>query len=129
MIFTVGRLCVKLAGRDAGQTGVIVEVIDQNYVLIDGATRRKKVNVRHLEPLSDTIDLKEKASHVDVVKAFEKLGLAVLIAKKKEVAAKPKKQKIKSEKKLIEKKADNKKLEKKAKSKTEPAPEQVSINS
>ena len=90
MIFTVGRLCVKLAGRDAGKKCVIVEVIDNNYVIVDGAARRKKVNVRHLEPLSETIDIKDKANHSEVAKAFEKLGLKVCDTKKKTVSAKPK---------------------------------------
>ena len=50
-IFEVGRLCVKLAGRDSGKKCVVVEKVDQQYVLVDGATRRKKVNIRHFEPL------------------------------------------------------------------------------
>ena len=32
----VGRLCIKLAGRDAGKKAVVVENIDSNFVLIDG---------------------------------------------------------------------------------------------
>lgn len=113
MIFPVGRLCVKLTGRDAGRKGVVVEVIDQNYVVIDGATRRKKVNVKHLEPLSSIIELKDKASHGEVTKALEKLGLTVLDTKKKTVAAKPKKLRVKKEKPVKEKKGSKAKQDKK----------------
>ena len=44
-IFEVGRICVKLAGRDAGSKCVIVEELDNHYVLVDGDVRRKKVNI------------------------------------------------------------------------------------
>ena len=38
----VGRVCVKIAGRDAGKKAVVVEKIDSNFVLIDGQTRRRR---------------------------------------------------------------------------------------
>ncbi|HLC81661.1 MAG TPA: 50S ribosomal protein L14e [Candidatus Nanoarchaeia archaeon] len=94
MIMEVGRLCVKLAGRDAGKTAVVVEIINPSYVLIDGAARRKKVNIKHLEPLSKIIELSNQASSAEVIKAFEKLGLLVRNTKRKEVAARPKKARI-----------------------------------
>ena len=105
MIFTVGRLCVKLAGRDAGKKCVIVEIIDSNYVIVDGATRRKKVNVKHLEPLAEIIDFKEKAAHAEVEKAFAKLNWPVWSSKKREASPKPRKVRVKKEKAVKEKKA------------------------
>lgn len=104
-LFEVGRLCVKIAGRDAGRTCVVVEELDNSYVVVDGATRRKKVNVLHLEPLADMVKLKAKASHDEVAKAFEKLGLSVWETKAKKAAARPKKQKAKKEASVIDKKA------------------------
>jgi large subunit ribosomal protein L14e len=82
----VGRICVKIAGRDAGLKCVVVEVLDNNFVLIDGETRRRKCNILHLEPLDKTVELKKGASHAEVEKAFERLGYAVHAATK----AKPK---------------------------------------
>jgi ribosomal protein L14E/L6E/L27E len=38
----IGRLVVKLAGRDAGLKGVIIEILANNYVLIDVQVRRRK---------------------------------------------------------------------------------------
>jgi len=43
-----GRICVKTAGRDAGLKCVIVDVLDDKFVLIDGETRRRKCNILHL---------------------------------------------------------------------------------
>ena len=53
----IGRVCIKIAGRDAGQTAIVIDVIDNNYVLIDGNVRRKKCNIKHLEPLKDKIKI------------------------------------------------------------------------
>ncbi|MDP3698127.1 MAG: 50S ribosomal protein L14e [Nanoarchaeota archaeon] len=94
-IFEVGRLCVKIAGRDAGRTCVVVEAAGNGYVIVDGDVRRKKVNVRHLEPLDKTVNVKSKASSADVKKAFEKEGLSVWETKAKNAAERQKKQKAK----------------------------------
>jgi large subunit ribosomal protein L14e len=87
----VGRICVKTAGRDAGLKCVVVDVIDDNFVLIDGETRRRKCNILHLEPLDKTVELKKGASHADVVKAFERLGYGVFAPKTKQKKARPRK--------------------------------------
>jgi large subunit ribosomal protein L14e len=59
----IGRLCVKTAGRDAGLKCIIVDILDDKFVLIDGETRRRKCNILHLEPLKDVIKIKKNASH------------------------------------------------------------------
>ena len=94
-LFNVGRLCVKIAGRDAGRKCVVVEQVDKTFVIVDGNVRRKKVNMKHLEPLAEMVDLKDKISHADVSSAFKKLGLDVWEKKSKQVAERPKKQKVK----------------------------------
>ena len=71
----VGRICVKLNGREAGQKCVIVDVIDKNFVLITGpkkvtGVRRRRTNVKHLEPTEDAVELKKGASDDDVSKAI-----------------------------------------------------------
>ena len=96
-LFAVGRLCVKIAGRDAGRKCLIVEQIDNNYVLVDGDVRRKKVNLRHLEPLAEIFELKKGASHEEVKRVMEEKGLPVWEHNSKSVSAKPiKKRKVKS---------------------------------
>ena len=76
-MLTVGRLCVKTAGRDAMEYCVIVEEIDKTYVLIDGNVRRKKVNKAHLEPLKKTINIKKGADTKSILEEFEKAGIEV----------------------------------------------------
>jgi large subunit ribosomal protein L14e len=93
----VGRLCVKLAGRDAGLKCVIVDVLDDSHVLIDGQTRRRKCNVKHLEPLKDVVKLKKGASRADVKKEFSKLKIEVKDSKPKKTPERPKKIKQKKE--------------------------------
>jgi large subunit ribosomal protein L14e len=76
-MFEIGRLCVKVAGREAGSKIVIVDVIDKNFVLIDGQTKRKKCNISHLEPLPQIIKIKKNASTDEVKKEFEKLNIKI----------------------------------------------------
>jgi large subunit ribosomal protein L14e len=71
----VGRVCVKLNGRETGLKCVIVDVIDKNFVLVTGpqklsGVRRRRTNVKHLEPTEDTIEVKKGASDEDVAKAI-----------------------------------------------------------
>jgi|SRR3989344_3035663 len=88
-MFDVGRLCLKIAGRDAGKRCVVVDVVNGHTVLVDGETRRREVNVLHLEPTPQHVDLKKGASHADVKHAFEQLGLKVLETKPKTKGARP----------------------------------------
>ena len=96
----IGRICLKLAGRDAGRECVIVDVLEGNYVLIDGNVRRRKCNIFHLEPTSKKIELKKGASHEDVKKEFSKLKISVWETKPKEKKERPRK--IRKKKKVQE---------------------------
>ncbi len=113
-IFDVGRVCVKIAGRDAGRKCVVVERVDSQFVVVDGDVRRKKVNVKHLEPLETTVDLKGKAGHADVKVAFSKLGFPVWETKAKKAAPRPLHLKKKREAAVEEKKPVKKKTVKTA---------------
>jgi len=73
----VGRICVKLSGRDAGKKCVIVDVVDKNFVLITGpksvtGIRRRRTNVDHLEPTPEFIEVKKSATDDEVEKALSK---------------------------------------------------------
>ena len=85
----VGRFVVKVAGRDAGKKGVIVDVLDDKFVLLDGETRRRKVNILHIEPLNQTIKIEKNASHEAVAKALEELGIKARVTKPKPKTPKP----------------------------------------
>lgn len=54
----VGRVCVKTAGREAGEKCVIIELIDENFVeVIGGSVKNRRCNINHLEPLEETLDV------------------------------------------------------------------------
>ena len=89
MLNDIGRVCIKIAGRDAGKKCVIVDVIDNNHVLIDGETRRRKCNIIHLEPMTQVLTLDQAASHDAVKEAFTSLGITLTDKKVKEKTEKP----------------------------------------
>ena len=82
---------MKIAGRDGGRECVIVDILDDNYVLIDGNVRRRKCNIFHLESTPKKIDIKKGASHEDVKKEFSKLKIDVWETKAKEKKERPRK--------------------------------------
>ncbi len=75
--FEVGRICVKLVGRETGKKCIVVEVVDKNFVLITGpksvtGIRRRRTNVDHLEPTPELVELKKGAPDDEVEKALTK---------------------------------------------------------
>jgi large subunit ribosomal protein L14e len=71
----VGRICVKIAGREAGEKCVIVEVIDDKFVEVVGTTmKNRKCNIKHLEPVDQTIEI--KSEDVEVIKKELEAALA-----------------------------------------------------
>ena len=77
----VGRICVKLVGREAGRKCVIVDVMDKSFVLVTGpksvtGIKRRRVNINHIEPVQDKVEIKRGASEEEVaetLKASDKL--------------------------------------------------------
>jgi len=72
----VGRICVKLAGREAGKKCVIIDIIDKNFVLITGpkevtGVKRRRTNVNHIEPLRNKVKIKRGASDEEVMEALK----------------------------------------------------------
>jgi len=82
-VVDVGRICVKLTGREAGKKCVIVDVIDRNFVLVTGpkqvnSVKRRRVNVNHVEPTERKINIKRGESDEQVMKALDEPTLAFL---------------------------------------------------
>ncbi|MBW2966122.1 50S ribosomal protein L14e [Candidatus Woesearchaeota archaeon] len=119
----VGRICVKTAGRDSRRKCVVVDIVDNNFVLIDGDVRRKKCNIKHLEPLDKVIKIRKGAAHDVVVAEFKKLKLDVWSTKPKEKKERPKRIRKKKEKKVEEKPV--KKAAKKSEQKEEKLAEKI----
>lgn len=102
-MFEIGRLVIKIAGRDAGTVGLVIDKVDENTVLIDGNMRRKKCNIRHLEPLKDILKIKKGASTSEVHKIMSAAGVKVSERKKVKRSAKKEAPKKTTTKKTVKK--------------------------
>lgn len=74
----VGRVCVKAVGRETGKRCVIVDLIDKSFVLVTGpksvtGVKRRRVNVSHVEPLQDKVEIKRGATDEEVAEALKML--------------------------------------------------------
>jgi large subunit ribosomal protein L14e len=79
-LYDVGRICVKVMGRETGSHCVIIEVKDSNYVVVTGpkhisGVRRRSCNIRHLEPLETVLPISKGAEDDAVEKAIAEAGL------------------------------------------------------
>jgi len=76
-VFEVGRVAVKTLGHEAGRYCVVVEVIDKNFVLVDGLyVHRRRSNVAHLAPTKDKVEIKKGASTEEIKKAVDKAKMS-----------------------------------------------------
>jgi large subunit ribosomal protein L14e len=86
----VGRVCVKVAGRESGKKCVIVDVMDKSFVVVTGpkkvtGVKRRRVNINHVAPTEDAVQIKRGASDEEVTQVLEadgKLGDMVAIVKR-----------------------------------------------
>lgn len=67
----VGRVCVKLSGREAGRKCVIVDLVDKTFVLVTGpksvtGVKRRRANTNHVEPLAEKLEIKRGASDEEI---------------------------------------------------------------
>ena len=94
-MFEVGRVCLKVAGREAGRYAVIVDSIDENFVKISGpktitGVKRRKCNVDHLEPTDNRFEIEQNVdddlleTHWKNSGLIEKLDITVPVKRTKE---------------------------------------------
>ena len=75
----VGRICVKQAGREIGKKCVVIDVMDKSFVLVTGpkkvtGIKRRRVNINHVMPLQDKVEVKRGASDEEVASVLESAG-------------------------------------------------------
>ena len=75
----VGRICVKIEGRESGRKCVIIDVVDKSFVLVTGpkdltGVKRRRVNVRHIEPTEEVINITRGASDKDIMALLGEAG-------------------------------------------------------
>jgi len=71
---------MKILGREAGEKCIVVDVVDKNFVLVTGPkgfsnVRRRRANIRHLEPMEMLVDIKRGATDAEVLEALKKVDL------------------------------------------------------
>jgi large subunit ribosomal protein L14e len=74
----IGRICVKIAGREAGRKCIIVDIIDKNFALITGpqkvsGVKRRRSNINHIEPTINKIDIMRGASDDEIIQVLTKV--------------------------------------------------------
>ena len=77
----VGRICVKLVGREAGKKCVIVDVVDKNFVLVTGpkklnGVKRRRVNVNHVEITERKVNIQRGESDEECEERVEGRSLS-----------------------------------------------------
>ena len=107
-VFEIGRVAMKIAGREAGNYCVVVKPAgskkeERNFVFVTGpklmtGIKRRKCNVDHLRATEHKIEIKEDATDEEVIAAYEKSGLLKILDLKKPSAAKMKSRKEKPKK-------------------------------
>ena len=110
MALEVGRVCMKVVGREAGKLCIVLKNIANekskskisSFVMVTGpkvltGVKRRKANVNHLEPTKYNVEIKEDATDEDVYQAWEKSKLIKKFDLKKPSAAEMKSEKSKKE--------------------------------
>lgn len=86
----IGRVCIKNAGKDAGRKCVIVDILDQNFVLITGpksisGIKRRRINIKHIIPTDKVINIQKGASDEEVTKQIESSNLTDFMRQKEKI--------------------------------------------
>jgi len=141
MALEIGRVCMKVAGREAGKYCVVLKKLDDTFVLVTGpkeltGIKRRRCNIEHLEPTSHLVSIQAEASEKDVVDAYNKIGLMkkfelkmpspeILKEAEKKVVKVPVKVEVPKEEKKVEKELKKEeKVEKKEEAKPEEKPKE-----
>jgi large subunit ribosomal protein L14e len=75
----VGKICIKISGREAGKKCIVVDIVDKSFVLITGPKevteiKRRRVNINHLEPTAEKISINRGATDEEVTEALKTAG-------------------------------------------------------
>lgn len=103
----IGKLCVKTCGRESRRKCVIIDVVDEHFVMIDGNVKRRRCNIAHLEVTGQSLKISKGASTEQVRKAMKDAGLETTEPRKHDNtnAPRPLKQRKPSEEKVEKKPA------------------------
>ena len=79
-MYEAGRVCLKIAGREAGKYCVIVDSVDDNFVMITGpktvtGIKRRKCNIDHIEPTLEKLEIASNADDASIEGVWKSSGL------------------------------------------------------
>ncbi|MCX8158552.1 MAG: 50S ribosomal protein L14e [Candidatus Diapherotrites archaeon] len=73
-LLEIGRVCIKTKGRDAGNAAVIVDVLPNNFVVVEGPkVRRRKCNSRHLIITDKKIDISKESDKREIYRKINEI--------------------------------------------------------
>jgi len=75
----IGRICIKHAGRECCKKCVVIDVMDKSFALVTGpkkltGVKRRRVNINHLMPTEECIEVKRGASDEEVTNVLQSQG-------------------------------------------------------
>ncbi|MBU5575298.1 MAG: 50S ribosomal protein L14e [Candidatus Aenigmatarchaeota archaeon] len=76
----IGDVCLKVCGREAGKLCVIIDKVNENYVIISGpkkltGVRKRKCNIMHLEPIGIKLKIEKNAEDSILEEEIKKIGI------------------------------------------------------
>ena len=85
---TVGRICIKIAGREAGKYCVVLSNPKDNFIQVTGpkvltGVKRRRCNVDHLEPTEYQVKIQGVAEDKSIIDILDKEGLIKKLGLKK----------------------------------------------
>ncbi len=79
-LIDIGRIVVIIQGRRAGKKAVVVDIIDENFVVVTGpktinGVKRRRMNVDHIIPINMKIDIERGAEDEAVLEKLKEREL------------------------------------------------------
>ncbi|MBN1896926.1 MAG: 50S ribosomal protein L14e [Candidatus Aenigmarchaeota archaeon] len=123
----VGRICMKTAGREAGRFCVVLDVLEDGFVLVTGpkaatTVKRRKCSIHHVEPTPETVKIKKNATDHEVLSAYKAAGIYKKLEVKEPSAKDVEKAAAAEKKRATGPKPKSQKAEEKAEEKPKEAP-------
>jgi len=75
MILSIGRVCKKIKGRDAGKYCVVVDKTGKSIIIDGKGMKRSKCNIFHLVPMPVTIDITKNDNAEAIGKKLAEAGI------------------------------------------------------
>ena len=85
-VLSVGRICIKKVGREAGKKCVIIDTISNNFVLVTDpksitSVKRRRSNINHLTPTQEKIKIKKRLSDEELIEKLTASGKLDFLSK------------------------------------------------